>query len=112
MARLSITVTEPDTDRGTVCLALSGDLDLATRQDLMAVVPVVLDRIPQKIVIDLAGIGMLDSAGIGALVSVWKAAHPAECGVEVRNPSRLAYWQLELSGLLEFFAVQPTNPSS
>jgi anti-sigma B factor antagonist len=108
LSRLSIRVTESDIEQGAICLTLSGDLDLATRQDLIAAVEPLLARIPRKIVIDLAGVKVLDSAGIGALVSVWKAANPAGCGVEVRNPSRLAYWQLELSGLLEFFAVQAT----
>jgi anti-sigma B factor antagonist len=96
---------------GTICLTLTGDLDLATRQELVTTVRSLLDRLPRKIVIDLAGVRMLDSAGIGALVSVWKAANPVACGVEVRNPSRLAYWQLQLSGLLELFGVQPTTTS-
>src|SRR5262245_17275154 len=101
-------ITEPD-DAGTVCLTLVGDLELATREDLIKLLPAVLARAPRKIVIDLAGVRMLDSAGIGALVSVWKDANPIGCGVEIRNPSRLAYWQLELSGLLEIFAVDPVG---
>src|SRR5262249_34574720 len=102
-------ITEPDGPHGTIRVTLSGDLDLATREDLIQAIPALLDRIPKKIVIDLAGLRTLDSSGIGALVSVWKAAHPVECGVELRNPSRLAYWQLELSGLLEIFGVEQTT---
>ena len=105
MSRLSIRVTESDIEQGTICLTLSGDLDLATRQDLIAAVQPLLARIPRRIVIDLAGVKVLDSAGIGALVSCWKLAQDAGCVLRLRNPRPLAYAQLRLTGLLDVFAL-------
>jgi anti-anti-sigma factor len=105
---LSTTVTVPDSD--TVAITLLGDLDFATRDRLRSAVQDVLAQYaPKVVVVDLAGIKTLDSSGVGALVHAWKTAQTAGCHLVVRNPTRLAYWQLELTGLLEIFG-SPQQP--
>lgn len=94
-------VTAPED--GTVTIELLGDLDLATRDRLGSAIQAALSDRPRLVVVDLGGVRVLDSAGIGALVTGWKTTRNAGGDLVLRNPSRLAYWQLELTGLLEVF---------
>ena len=91
---------------GTVVIRLAGELDLATREQIMITVRAVLPAFrPGVLVLDLDDVTVLDSAGIGALVSCWKLANGAGCHLSLRNPRPLAYAQLELTGLLDVFAL-------
>jgi anti-sigma B factor antagonist len=93
-------------DAGTVVIWLGGALDLATRDILSEAVAAVLPVFrPASLVVDLAGVTVLDSAGIGTLVSCWKLAKEAGCVLSVRDPRPLAYAQLRLTGLLPVFAL-------
>ncbi|MET7421343.1 STAS domain-containing protein [Dactylosporangium sp. NPDC005555] len=93
-------------DPGTVVIRLDGELDLATRDHLSEAVRAVLPVFrPRTLTVDLAEVTVLDSAGIGALVSCWKVAQEAGCKLSLRNPRPLAYAQLRLTGLLDVFAV-------
>ncbi|MER7002116.1 STAS domain-containing protein [Dactylosporangium sp. NPDC000555] len=94
--------TPPD----TVVIRLAGELDLATREQVTEAVRAVLPAFrPDALVLDLHEVTLLDSAGIGALVSCWKLANGAGCTLRLRNPRPLAYAQLELTGLLDVFAL-------
>jgi anti-anti-sigma factor len=96
---------------GTARIFLTGDLDLATRDRLRAEIRTALTLYrPEELVIDLTEVKLLDSAGIGALVGGWKDAHGAGCRLVVANPRPLAYWQLQLTGLLELFGT-PAPPA-
>ncbi|WP_327006537.1 STAS domain-containing protein [Dactylosporangium sp. NBC_01737] len=93
-------------DPGTVVIRLDGELDLATRDHLCDAVRAVLPIFrPEVLVVDLAAVSVLDSAGIGALVSCWKLAQDNGCALSLRNPRPLAYAQLRLTGLLDVFAL-------
>ena len=98
---------------GTVVIRLDGELDLATRDQIVLAVRGVLPTFhPDVLVLDLAGVSVLDSAGIGALVSCWKLAQDAGCRLSLRNPRPLAYAQLRLTGLLPVFALpEPVETS-
>jgi anti-anti-sigma factor len=93
-------------DSGTVVMRLDGELDLATRDQLVLAVRAVLPTFhPDTLTLDLGGVSVLDSAGIGALVSCWKLAQDSGCALSLRNPRPLAYAQLRLTGLLDVFAL-------
>ncbi|WP_433613156.1 STAS domain-containing protein [Dactylosporangium sp. CA-139114] len=90
----------------TVVIRLVGELDLATREQVTEAVRAVLPAFhPGALVLDLDAVTVLDSAGIGALVGCWKLAAGAGCALSLRNPRPLAYAQLELTGLLDVFAL-------
>ena len=94
--------TSPD----TVVIRLSGELDIATREQVTEAVQAVLPVFrPDALVLDLDAVTLLDSAGIGALVSCWKFAARSGCTLRLRNPRPLAYAQLKLTGLLDVFAL-------
>jgi anti-anti-sigma factor len=91
---------------GTVVIRLDGELDLATREHLSEAVWAVLPIFrPEVLVVDLGGVSVLDSAGIGALVGCWKLAQDHGCTLRLHNPRPLAYAQLRLTGLLDVFAL-------
>ena len=96
-------------DPGTVVIVLDGELDLATRDQVVLAVRAVLPAFhPGTLILDLSGVSVLDSAGIGALVGCWKLAQDAGCALRLRNPRPLAYAQLRLTGLLDVFALAET----
>ena len=104
MDGLSATLEPASPD--TVVIRLAGELDLATREQVTEAVRAVLPAFrPEALVLDLGAVTLLDSAGIGALVGCWKLAHGAGCALRLSNPRPLAYAQLELTGLLDVFAV-------
>ncbi|WP_432985085.1 STAS domain-containing protein [Dactylosporangium sp. CA-233914] len=93
----------------TVVIRLAGELDLATREQVTEAVQAVLPVFrPDALVLDLAAVTVLDSAGIGALVGCWKLAAGFGCTLRLCNPRPLAYAQLEITGLLDVFAL-PRN---
>jgi anti-anti-sigma factor len=83
-----LTITETARDRA-VGLALAGDLDLATRSDLVAAVEKVRDA--NAIVLDCADLRFCDATGVSALLEARAAARTAGMAltlVNVRGPAR------------------------
>jgi anti-anti-sigma factor len=86
---------------GTLHLSASGEVDLDNAYLIRDAVNRALaaDK-PTGIVVDLAGVTVFDSVGIGTLVSCFHIA--AASGVKLRaaNPSPIVYRQLWASGLV------------
>jgi anti-sigma B factor antagonist len=66
--RMSIEITTRAIG-GTVIVAPHGDVDLTTSQLLRDVVDQVVDDGAAAVVLDLSGVGFMDSTALGALVS-------------------------------------------
>jgi anti-sigma B factor antagonist len=64
----SISVTEG----GATRLAIEGELDAVTVSDLRAEIENLLAKRPNRVEVDLSSLRMLDSSGVGALVSLYK----------------------------------------
>jgi anti-sigma B factor antagonist len=60
------------TDGGVVRLAIAGELDVVTVPELRGEIEKLLGRRPQRLEVDLSALRMLDSSGVGALVSLYK----------------------------------------
>ncbi|MFC9970799.1 STAS domain-containing protein [Spirillospora sp. NPDC127200] len=67
MDELSLSVTETD---GRIVITVSGDLDITYSDRLTAAAA----RVPgdARTIVDLTGLTFLDSAGLGALLQLWK----------------------------------------
>ncbi|WP_433055895.1 STAS domain-containing protein [Dactylosporangium sp. CS-033363] len=101
-----MSATLEPTPSDALVIRLAGTLDLATCEQVTEAVQAVLPVFrPGALILDLDQVTLLDSAGIGALVGCWKLAAGAGCALRLRNPRPLAYAQLELTGLLDVFAV-------
>jgi anti-sigma B factor antagonist len=59
--------------RGCTVLEVHGDLDLATAPQLRDGLQRLVDAGDRQVVVDLAGVGFMDSSGLGVLVVMFKA---------------------------------------
>jgi len=60
------------TEAGVTRLAIEGELDAVTVSDLRGELEKLLARRPARVEIDLSLLRMVDSSGVGALVSLYK----------------------------------------
>jgi anti-sigma B factor antagonist len=60
------------TDAGAMRLAIEGELDAVTVAELRLEIEKLLAKRPNRVEVDLSSLRMLDSSGVGALVSLYK----------------------------------------
>ena len=93
-----------ETDRPRIILA--GPLDNRDAGHLQqAVIDLLRRGRPRDIDIDLAGVTLLDTSGIRALLLCRADAEQVDCSVRLTNPRPVAYRALQLAGLLEHFGL-------
>ncbi|MFI2712313.1 STAS domain-containing protein [Micromonospora sp. NPDC018662] len=63
--------------RGCTVLEVRGELDMATSPRLHEALQRLIDAGDRQVVVDLAGVGFMDSSGLGALVVMFKALREA-----------------------------------
>ncbi|MEU4690111.1 STAS domain-containing protein [Actinoplanes sp. NPDC023714] len=91
---------------GTLVLTLCGELDFTNAGTVAAVIrEAVAGHRPPAVRIDVAGVGFLDSSGVGVLVQGLQSAEEVAARFAVVNPGDKVYDQLRISGLLELFNV-------
>ena len=83
-----VNVTRHTGDAGEIRLSVAGELDLSTVDQLQQQVgqELLTDRLPQRLVLDLAGLTFCDSTELSAMLAAQMAG--AEHGVAVRWPTR------------------------
>lgn len=59
---------------GGVVVAPSGDVDLSTSRELQGQIKSALQGKPQRLVVDLLGVGYMDSSGVATLVEAMQIA--------------------------------------
>src|SRR6266436_5801716 len=69
-----MTFTISTAEDGSTRLAIEGELDAVSVSDLRADLEKLLARQPSRIDVDLSRLRMVDSSGVGALVSLYKRA--------------------------------------
>jgi anti-anti-sigma factor len=97
-----VRITQSLDGQGTVRLALSGELDMASAETLAASVDHALrpDR-PAQLVVDLAGVTFCDSTGIRALVDARAAALRCQVAFRTVNPRGLTRRVMSVTGVLD-----------
>jgi anti-sigma B factor antagonist len=85
---------------GTLVVALSGECDLRSRDEMTAVL---LDAVGSsaEVTVDLAGVRFLDSSGLHALVTAHHAALDRSGGLHVVNATGTVETVLQITGILE-----------
>lgn len=92
---------------GAVVASLSGDVDLESspraRELLLALV-----RDGRKVLVDLSGVGYIDSSGVASLIEAFQLARRAGTGFALVAPTPSALRVLELARLDRVFTIHAT----
>jgi anti-anti-sigma factor len=92
-------------EEGVTFLAVTGDVDVATADELRTVGENALTKACSTLRIDLGGVTFLDSSGIGALVHIRNSA--THCRLILDNPPPQVRKILDLTGLTDIFDIEP-----
>lgn len=96
--------------QGDLChVAIGGEIDVSTVQDLRRALAHCLDAGCKQITIDAAEVTFIDSTGLAALALTHSAVHPVG-SVTVVNPSRMLRRMLEITGLSPLLGTPPPAP--
>jgi anti-sigma B factor antagonist len=85
----------------TVRLVLSGELDLATVGRVDAVVDATLEQGAQALIVDLSGLGFIDSSGLRLFVVLHQRADAEGWKLSLIRPREEAMTVFKVSGLEE-----------
>ena|SRR5947209_6713625 len=96
-------------DGGRAILALTGAVDIESREPLQAQCQRLLGGGPVALVLDMSGVTFMDSTGIGALVEVSHAARDSGITFTIRRPSTRVVRILQASGLSGMWDVEETT---
>jgi anti-anti-sigma factor len=92
-------------DDGAATVVVHGEIDAATVDAFHAHLASVAEGSPRRLVIDLARVSFLDSAGLQAFVRLRKIV-PRDCPIILRSPQRRIRQVFELTGLGTAFEFQ------
>jgi anti-sigma B factor antagonist len=79
---------------------LTFDVSANFKADIKALIPQT-----KRLVLDLTDLAYLDSAGLGAIVSIYVSARKAGCGMQLINLNRRVKELLGITHLLSVFAA-------
>lgn len=83
---------------GSLTIAITGEIDLATRPALDAGFDQVLQRKPTQIIVDLSGVGFCGTTGLAALVDLGRRCAALGVDLEIK-PSRVVRRALDVTGV-------------
>ena len=110
---ISDLVTVAVTDVGTgVHVSVTGEVDSASAPVLRAELDVVLDAGPQEVVLDLRGVGFLDSAGLSVLAAAHRRALHEQVRLRVLASSRAVERPMRITGLWDLLGVEQVTPGA
>jgi len=70
---------------GVAFLAIDGQLDAMTANDLRAEIDRIVQSAPRRVEVDLSKLRLIDSSGVGALVSLYKRVHAQGGRLEIKG---------------------------
>ena len=100
-------VTSVSRDSDTVTVALHGEVDVLTVDQVRIALGEAIAAHPRRIVVDLADLSFIDSTGLGALIFGFQRSRDEGIGFRLARPSRGVHQVLVLSGLLEVVELTP-----
>ena len=100
-------LTKLDRTGQIATVALRGEVDVLTLDQVRVVLAEALAAAPREVVVDLTDLAFIDSTGLGALVFGFQRARDAGIGFRLAHASRPVRQILVLSGLLEVVELTP-----
>lgn len=92
-------------EKGAATVAVQGEIDIGTVGVFSGCLADVIGRNPHRLVIDMTGVGFLDSSGLHAFVRVRKDL-PEDCTLVLRAPQSHVRQVFEISGLSTVFTFE------
>jgi anti-sigma B factor antagonist len=103
-----MTLTIADrTSGGFHVLQLEGDIDVETARSLRAHIVDRFSAPRSQVIVDLSGVGFMDSSGLGALVSGWQLTRD-DGSFRIAGANPVVQRVLSITGMEEVFALYPT----
>jgi anti-sigma B factor antagonist len=94
-------VTSLDRAADTVTVALRGEVDVATVDQVRVALADAIAGRPRSVVVDMTDLSFIDSTGLGALIFGFQRCRDEGIAFQLARPSRGVRQILVLSGLLE-----------
>jgi len=79
-------------ENGATVLRIAGDLDVVALSELRPAVNGIAEGQPARVVVDLSALRLIDSSGVGAIVSLYKAVRLLRLDRLLSDPDNLAPW--------------------
>ena len=96
------------TERGTIIVALGGELDIAAAPMLREKLVIMLGPAASRLIIDLSAISYADATGLAVLVATGRRAGLLGGFLRLASPSPEAAEALSVTGLSRHLAIFPT----
>jgi anti-anti-sigma factor len=102
-------------EASSACLAVGGEIDIATSPQLVSQARTVIDQtlIDQTLsllTLDLSEVTTLDSSGIKALTAIYHYASARDCQLIVRNPQDIVQQVLEVARVGDYLTIRERDP--
>ena len=92
-------------EQGVTIVHLSGEIDLHTSPQLRDRLLNLIDRKPQRIILDLSGVGYVDSSGVGTIVELKRRAMRTDSKVVLVGLQARVRSLFEITRLDKFFTI-------
>jgi anti-sigma B factor antagonist len=93
---------------GIHVLSLAGEFVASGQSDVVVRVSELLDQGATRLILEMSGIGFINSGGLGELVQVTARANTRHARVILASPSPFLAGVLETTRLDRFFDIAPT----
>lgn len=102
---ISVDVREPS--RRIALITVAGEIDYATAADVRQAVSEAINTIqPTRILVDIAGVHLIDSTGVGILVVAYRICRQLGIEFSVRNQTDLVDRVLRALGVRDILVAQ------
>ena len=98
---------ETRTERGATVVRISGSVDVATSIELRDLLAPELDRGGARVLLDLSGVSLIDSSGVGVLVTAHRRAEAAGSALVLVAPAGPAARVFELTRTNKLLRIEP-----
>jgi len=92
---------------GSTVVVLVGELDMDSAPVLGAMLDDVITAGPPEVVLEMSGLGFLDSTGLGVLIRAHKRMSAGGRRLVLRSPGPEPLKVLEITGLMAYLNVEP-----
>ena len=102
-------ISWPGPERSVVVVTITGDIDLHRSADFQDALLALLNDHPKRIVVDLSGVGYMDSSGVASLVKLLARARRDQVALRLTGlcPRVRSIFEItRLDTVFEIFATQ------